>query len=117
MDLESDMAGAGCRRHPGSHPGQGISLAPLTTFGIAGVEANDAGAASGAVNVAHQLGSAVGLAILVAISASAVGGTEPDLARQVGVAFMGATVMLVLALVLIVVFIVRPAREPETRPA
>ncbi|MGZ5146973.1 MAG: hypothetical protein ACXWCP_25830, partial [Burkholderiales bacterium] len=32
------------------------TLSPLTASGIAGVSAEDAGAASGLVNVAHQLG-------------------------------------------------------------
>ncbi len=44
--------------------GQGLAFAPLTTFGIAGVRAADAGAASGLVNTAHQLGMALGLALL-----------------------------------------------------
>lgn len=51
--------------------GQGLAVAPLTSAGIAGVTARDAGAASGLVNTAHQLGSALGLGILVAVAASA----------------------------------------------
>ena len=51
--------------------GQGLAFAPLTSAGIAGVTARDAGAASGLVNTAHQLGSALGLGILVAVAASA----------------------------------------------
>ena len=38
--------------------GQGLAFAPLTSFGIAGVPAEDAGAATGLVNTAHQLGMA-----------------------------------------------------------
>jgi predicted MFS family arabinose efflux permease len=41
--------------------GQGASLGPLTAAGIAGVAPKDAGAASGLVNVAHQLGGSLGL--------------------------------------------------------
>jgi hypothetical protein len=52
--------------------GQGLAFAPLTSFGMAGVRAEDAGAASGLVNTAHQLGMATGLAVLVATSADAV---------------------------------------------
>ena len=51
--------------------GQGLAFAPLTSFGIGGVRREDAGAASGLVNTAHQLGMATGLAILVAASAGA----------------------------------------------
>ena len=51
--------------------GQGLAFAPLTNAGLAGVAAEDAGAASGLVNTAHQLGMALGLGILVAVSAHA----------------------------------------------
>ena len=47
--------------------GQGLAFAPLTSAGIAGSTPADAGAASGLVNTAHQLGSALGLGILVAV--------------------------------------------------
>ncbi len=50
--------------------GQGLAFAPLTSAGIAGVGARDAGAASGLVNTFHQLGMALGLSVLVAVSAS-----------------------------------------------
>ena len=42
--------------------GQGLAFAPLTNAGIAGVAPTDAGAASGLLNTAHQLGMALGLA-------------------------------------------------------
>jgi EmrB/QacA subfamily drug resistance transporter len=45
--------------------GQGLVFGPLTNAGLAGVEPADAGAASGLVNTAHQLGMALGLAALV----------------------------------------------------
>lgn len=47
--------------------GSGISLVTLTSASLAGVEAKDAGAASGLVNVVQQLGAALGLAILVTV--------------------------------------------------
>ncbi|WP_435110978.1 MFS transporter [Nocardiopsis synnemataformans] len=40
--------------------GQGLAFAPLTAAGIVDVRARDAGAASGLVNVAHQLGGRAG---------------------------------------------------------
>jgi hypothetical protein len=49
--------------------GQGLAFAPLTSAGLAGVSAPDAGAASGLVNTFHQLGMALGLGVLVAVSA------------------------------------------------
>ena len=42
---------------------------------IAGVAAQDAGAASGLVNVTHQLGGSLGLGVLVVVFAAAGSGT------------------------------------------
>lgn len=91
--------------------GQGLAFAPLTTFGILGVRAEDAGAASGLVNTAHQLGMALGLAILVAASAGA-----PDLPAQVSVALTWGTGLLALCLVVVAAAIVRsPLRSASSR--
>lgn len=54
--------------------GQGWVLAPLTVAGVAGVEGRNAGAASGLINVAHQVGASLGLAVLVVVYA---GGHAP----------------------------------------
>jgi EmrB/QacA subfamily drug resistance transporter len=51
--------------------GMGMAFTPLTTAGIAGVDPEDAGAASGVVNAAHQLGGSLGLSVLVTVFASA----------------------------------------------
>lgn len=86
--------------------GQGGTLGPLTAAGIAGVGGEDAGAASGLVNVAHQLGCALGLGILVVVFAAANGaGLDEDvlLAHRIAAAYAGATVMVVIALGLSVV--------------
>ena len=48
--------------------GQGLAMSPLTNLGISGVKHSDAGAASGLVNVAHQVGGAFGLSFMVAAS-------------------------------------------------
>ncbi|MFC6182261.1 MFS transporter [Lactiplantibacillus daowaiensis] len=47
--------------------GQGLALSPFTAAGVAHTKGADAGAASGVVNVMHQIGGSVGLAILVAV--------------------------------------------------
>lgn len=90
--------------------GQGMALGPLTVAGVAGVAPDDAGAASGVVNVAHQLGASFGLAVLVAVSAM-VGFDSPDahalLAHRVSVALTAATVMLAVALCVVLALIVR----------
>lgn len=86
--------------------GQGMALSPLTTAGIAGVGASDAGAASGVVNVAHQLGNSLGLAVLVSVSAVGANGLSgaPLLAHRVTMALTSAAAMLALALLLALVF-------------
>ncbi|MBT0774243.1 MFS transporter [Kineosporia sp. J2-2] len=91
--------------------GQGLAFAPLTNAGIAGVDASDAGAASGLVNTAHQLGSALGLAVLVAVSADAVADSSSVAAvtRQFHEAITASSVFLALA-VLVVLIVILPAR-------
>jgi EmrB/QacA subfamily drug resistance transporter len=88
--------------------GQGLAFAPLTSAGLAGVAPADAGAASGLVNTAHQLGMALGLAVLVAIASQA--GTRLDgpaeVAAQVHAALVGGSVLLGLALVVVLLCIV-----------
>ncbi len=44
--------------------GQGLAMSPLTNLGIQGVAADDAGAASGVMNMVHQIGGAVGLSLM-----------------------------------------------------
>jgi EmrB/QacA subfamily drug resistance transporter len=102
--------------------GQGMAFAPLTASGIAGVNAKDAGAASGLVNASHQLGGSLGLGILVTVAAGAAAATldEQDaLAARVQAALGTGTGMLVAALVVVLALIVRwrPAgtREGEER--
>jgi predicted MFS family arabinose efflux permease len=47
--------------------GNGLAFVPLTTLSLAGVDRQDAGAASGLVNVMQQVGGALGLAVLVTV--------------------------------------------------
>jgi EmrB/QacA subfamily drug resistance transporter len=98
--------------------GQGATLSPLTASGIAGVAPEDAGAASGLVNVAHQLGGSLGLGVLVTVFAAAGSPTlagDDLLAHQVGTALAVGTAMLVLALALVVALIVRPGKAVAVR--
>jgi EmrB/QacA subfamily drug resistance transporter len=98
--------------------GQGLAFAPMTSAGLAGAGATDAGAASGLVNTFHQLGSALGLAVL----ASLAGGGA--LVHRVGVALTGSTVLLAAALILVLALITErrsqaglPAVTPTAQPA
>jgi hypothetical protein len=94
--------------------GQGLAFAPLTAAGITGVTANEAGAASGLVNTAHQLGSALGLGILVAFSASSgagVGDPVAALAAHVSTALTGGSLLLAGCLALAIMVIVPSERH------
>ncbi len=81
--------------------GQGFCFGPLTASGIARTARQDAGAASGLVNVSHQLGAAFGLGLMAAIAATA----EADLAGAPAVAagtraaLMGGSALLLLSIV------------------
>jgi hypothetical protein len=107
--------------------GIGLALTPLTAAGIAGVAPDDAGAASGLVNTAHQLGGALGLSILVTVFASASRsvaeqpptGVSPgglarlELAHGVASSLTGSTILLALGLLVAIVAVRRP---PATAP-
>jgi sugar phosphate permease len=100
--------------------GQGGALAPLTSGGVAGVAAEDAGAAGGVVNVAHQLGGSLGLGLLVTVFAAAGSadlGARDLLAHQIGAALTAGAVLLGLAFVIVAVLIVRPAKPSTTSMA
>jgi EmrB/QacA subfamily drug resistance transporter len=82
--------------------GQGLAFAPLTSFGIVGAPASDAGAASGLLNTFHQVGMCLGLGVAVAAAATvpATGTAAVILAAQVSAALTTGSVLLFLALAL-----------------
>jgi EmrB/QacA subfamily drug resistance transporter len=96
--------------------GMGAAFAPLTAAGLSGVGPTDAGAASGLVNVAHQLGGSLGLGMLVTVFASAQHAgadatpfaARDDLAQAVATALTGSAILLAVALVAVVLTIWRP---------
>lgn len=96
--------------------GQGGALGPLTASGIVRVPSERAGAASGVVNVAHQLGSSLGLGVLVAAAAMGSQGLEgvERLAQRASVAMETGSVLIAATLILAVVFMARPRTRPET---
>jgi MFS family permease len=103
--------------------GQGLAFAPLTSAGLSGVPPSDSGAASGLVNTAHQLGMALGLGVLIAVSAHAgedLVGTAA-VAAHVHAALAGSTVLLVLALAVVLAVILPATRsirigDPRSQP-
>lgn len=92
--------------------GQGGTMPRLTSAGVAGVPAEDAGVAGGLVNVAHQLGGCLGLAVLVTVFAAA-GSADLDgdrlLAHRIGAAITSGAALITLAFVVVTVLIVWPA--------
>jgi len=91
--------------------GAGAAFTPLTASGMAGVAPEDAGAASGLVNVAHQLGGSLGLGILVTVFASAT--PSAGLAHAISTTLMAGTGMLVLTLAIVLFVIRRPSPKPD----
>ena len=91
--------------------GAGAAFTPLTASGVAGVAPEDAGAASGLVNVAHQLGGSLGLGILVTVFASAT--PSAGLAHAISTTLMAGTGMLVLTLAIVLFVIRRPSPKPD----
>ncbi len=99
--------------------GMGAAFTPLTAAGLSGVAQRDAGAASGLVNVAHQLGGSLGLGVLVTVFAAAGGSATSssvgavaarhDLAGAISTALTGSAILLAAALAVIVVAVWRPS--------
>lgn len=96
--------------------GNGAAMAPLTASGVRGVQSRDQGAASGLVNVAHQLGGSIGLSALVVVfAANANAQLTPaaEMNHQVSAVLIAAAVMNVLALFLAAIFILPANRKGE----
>ncbi|MGC4943669.1 MFS transporter [Kribbella sp. DT2] len=104
--------------------GAGLIFIPLTGRALSGVPAEDAGAASGLLNVLQQVGGALGLGILVTVFGTASRNASPsstnpaEAAREIltdGVhaAFIGSAVYAGLTL-LVIVLGVRPWNRRKT---
>jgi EmrB/QacA subfamily drug resistance transporter len=106
--------------------GTGVSLVSLTTASLRGVDPGDAGAASGLVNVAQQVGAALGLAVLVTVFGDATHHAQLGAAHGAAIAlgarsvlmhglddaFAAGAVFALLALAL-VALVIRPEPAPE----
>lgn len=94
--------------------GNGLALGPLTGAAMRGVAAEDSGAASGLVNVAHQLGGTVGLAVMITLFAAAMQGIaspQAALAQGIVAGLRGAAVLALLGLVATVALILPSERR------
>jgi EmrB/QacA subfamily drug resistance transporter len=94
--------------------GQGFAFAPLTGLGVYDVEARDTGAASGLVNVSHQIGSSLGLGILVVVFETTLQNNSSDadaLAQRIANTMTMSALMIFLALISVIVLIARRDRQ------
>ncbi|MEN9966983.1 MAG: hypothetical protein RL036_216 [Actinomycetota bacterium] len=101
--------------------GQGASTIRLTSAGIAGVSPEDAGAASGLVSTHVQLGSSLGLSVLIALAAT-IATTDASgnalsvghvITHQANVALLGGGVLCALALAIVLIFVLPKKHQLE----
>ncbi|REE94638.1 EmrB/QacA subfamily drug resistance transporter [Paenibacillus taihuensis] len=93
--------------------GAGLIFQPFTTLGLSGVDAKDAGAASGLVNVAHQTGASLGLAVLIAVFEAANQQANPStatFAHAISISIWGSVMFLTASLVAVLIFLIPRAR-------
>jgi sugar phosphate permease len=102
----------------------GMSLAyiPATMAAMSGAKPEEAGLASGIANTSYQIGSAIGLAAMVAIAAATTGsltGTEQTVALNEGFqqAFFWSGIVAFAGALLALVFIQSPKKSDTNGPA
>ncbi|GAA4440094.1 MFS transporter [Bremerella cremea] len=96
--------------------GNGFALGPLTVAGLTEVPHHHQGVASGVVNVAHQLGGTLGLAILVVVFASAEfpqWSANAILAGKISAATTGGAVMTLFAMLIAFAFVLPKVKPRE----
>ncbi|MFI7366505.1 MFS transporter [Streptomyces sp. NPDC050149] len=104
--------------------GFGLALPALTTLGMSGAGAEDAGLASGLFNTTQQIGMAMGVAVLSTLAASrtdtllAAGGSRTEaLTGGYHLAFAVGTGLLVTAFLVALAVLGRPDRATATAPS
>lgn len=88
----------------------GMSLAyiPVTMIGMGGAAPEDTGLASGLINTTYQVGSALGLAVMVSVAAAQLGGAPHETADVLSgyrAAFFGAALIGLVASTIALVFV------------
>ncbi|MBS1846344.1 MAG: MFS transporter, partial [Actinobacteria bacterium] len=92
--------------------GMGLAFTPLTQAAIAGVDNHDAGAASGLVNVFQQLGSTIGIGVLVTVFAAASEGEGAKALAEGVPTTIAVSAGLVAAALAVVLVVMRPGLMP-----
>lgn len=80
--------------------GQGLTLSPLTVSGVAEVNQQESGAASGLVNVFHQIGGSFGVSFISIISQNIT-----DSLKSYHIAMIVTTTLIAIALVAVIILI------------
>jgi|TARA_R110002126_G_scaffold42829_5_gene123272 EmrB/QacA subfamily drug resistance transporter len=96
--------------------GMALAYIPATMSGMSGAKPEETGLASGLINTTYQVGSAVGLAVMVALAASVAphaGGETADLLPGFQAAFFGAAVAAFLGAAATLVFVRGSAPQRE----
>ena len=96
--------------------GMALAYIPATMSGMSGAKAEETGLASGLINTTYQVGSAVGLAVMVAMAASVAphaGAETGDLLPGFQAAFFGAAVAAFLGAAATLVFVRGAAPQRE----
>jgi EmrB/QacA subfamily drug resistance transporter len=96
--------------------GMGLAFTPLTQAAIAGVDNHDAGAASGLVNVFQQLGSTVGIGLLVTVYAAASEGSGAKALAEGVPTTIAVSAGLVAAALAVVLVVMRPQLAASRSP-
>jgi EmrB/QacA subfamily drug resistance transporter len=96
--------------------GMGLAFTPLTQAAIAGVDNHDAGAASGLVNVFQQLGSTIGIGVLVTVFAAASEGSGAQALAEGVPTTIAVSAGLVAAALVVVLTVMRPGLRPSRSP-
>lgn len=89
--------------------GQGFSLSPLTSSGIAHTTADEAGAASGVVNMVHQIGGSIGLSLIISLTS-----VSSNIVVQYHYQMMIATIYILISFIAAIIFIY-PASKNKKR--
>jgi predicted MFS family arabinose efflux permease len=97
--------------------GAGMVFQPLTAMGLTDVEPQDTGAASGLINVAHQSGASLGLAVLITVFNQSSHTNQPSslqFAHAISTSLLGSVVFIIAALAATLLSLL-PARQTSRK--
>lgn len=88
--------------------GMALAYIPVTMTGMSGAAPKDTGLASGLINTTYQVGSALGLAVMVSVAAAQLSGAPHEAMDALSgyrAAFLGAAVVALLASAAALIFV------------